>query len=196
MDENLFQSARKTRETDVAVSIRVPGQGKAEVSTQVGFLDHMLTLFAVHGMFDLSVAATGDTHVDFHHTVEDVGITLGDALFAAVKDRTGFARYGNAVVPMDEALAEAAVDLSRRPYLVFEVPFVNQAVGGVETQLFREFFRAVVVRAQMTLHLRVPYGKNDHHMIEAVFKAFGRALAAALAPDPRVTGVLSSKGVL
>lgn len=187
---------RKTRETSVKVSLCLYGEGRAEVETSIGFLDHMLTLFAVHGRFDLSVTATGDTGVDYHHTVEDVGIVLGDILSRFLDKGENLARYGEAKVPMDEALAEAVVDLSRRPFLVFDAAFGSPLIGGFDTQLFEEFFRALAHRAGITLHLRVLYGKNDHHRIEAVFKAFGRALSAAFARDDRVRGVLSSKGVL
>lgn len=187
---------RKTRETSVKAALRLYGEGRAEVETSVGFLDHMLTLFAVHGRFDLAVTATGDTGVDYHHTVEDVGIVLGDILSRFLDKGENLARYGEAKVPMDEALAEAVVDLSRRPFLVFDAPFSGPAIGGFDTQLFEEFFRALAHRAGITLHLRVLYGKNDHHRIEAVFKAFGRALSKAFTRDDRVRGVLSSKGVL
>lgn len=187
---------RKTRETIVSAAMRLNGQGLAEIDTSVGFLDHMLTLFAVHGRFDLAVAANGDICVDYHHTVEDVGIVLGDILAQFLDKGENLSRYGEAKVPMDEALAEAVVDLSRRPFLVFDVDFAGQTIGDFDTQLFEEFFRAVAHRAGITLHLRVLYGKNDHHKIEAVYKAFGRALAAAFTRDDRIGGVLSSKGVL
>ncbi|MBI5843593.1 MAG: imidazoleglycerol-phosphate dehydratase HisB [Deltaproteobacteria bacterium] len=187
---------RKTRETSVKAALSLYGEGRAEVETSIGFLDHMLTLFAVHGRFDLAVTATGDTGVDYHHTVEDVGIVLGDILSRFLDKGENLARYGEAKVPMDEALAEAVVDLSRRPFLVFDAAFGSPLIGGFDTQLFEEFFRALAHRAGITLHLRVLYGKNDHHRIEAVFKAFGRALAKAFTRDERVRGVLSSKGVL
>lgn len=187
---------RKTRETCVKAAMRLYGEGLSEIDTSVGFLDHMLTLFAVHGRFDLSVTANGDIGVDYHHTVEDVGIVLGDIISKFLDKGESLARYGEAKVPMDEALAEAVVDLSRRPFLVFDAPFASPFIGGFDTQLFEEFFRALAQRAGITLHLRVLYGKNDHHKIEAVFKAFGRALSAAFTKDGRVRGVLSSKGVL
>lgn len=191
-----YKAARKTRETDVVAAICLDGKGEAKVRTGIGFLDHMLTLFAVHGLFDLTVEATGDTFVDDHHTVEDVGLILGEAIAKAVAARTNISRYGFFALPMDEALCLCALDLSNRPYLVFNVPFSSVKVGTFDTQLFLEFFRAVAVKAGMTLHVNVPYGENDHHKIEAVFKAFGRALAAAVRTDPRAPGVFSSKGVL
>ena len=195
-EPGFFEIERATRETRVRAALKIGGAGRAEMATGIGFLDHMLTLFAVHGRFDLLVAASGDTHVDFHHTVEDVGIVLGDALGKAIGDGAGLSRYGHAVVPMDEALAEVSVDLSRRPFLVFDAAFAGERIGDFDTQLFEEFFRALAHRAGITLHVLVPYGKNDHHRIEAVFKAAGRALSLAFAPDPRGGGVPSSKGVL
>jgi imidazoleglycerol-phosphate dehydratase len=194
--QNKVEEKRATGETDVSVSLVVDGSGKVGIDTGIGFLDHMLTLFCVHGRFDLGVKAKGDTQVDFHHTVEDVGIVLGDAIKKALSLRKGVRRYGNAVIPMDETLASVTLDLSNRPYLVFKVPFVSATVGGFDTQLFGEFFRALVTRAGITCHIQVPYGANDHHMIEAVFKAFGRALAAAMEIDPKAPDVFSSKGVL
>ncbi len=188
--------SRATKETEVSVAFKIDGRGEAEVSTGVPFLDHMLTLFAVHGLFGLSVKATGDTEVDFHHTVEDVGLVLGDALSEALGARKGLVRYGFSVVPMDEALAQVSIDLSKRPFLVFQVPFSGPSIKDFDTQLPKEFFQALVTRGGLTCHVNVPYGENDHHMTEAVFKAFGRALDQATRSDPRVEGVPSSKGVL
>jgi imidazoleglycerol-phosphate dehydratase len=193
---DMIEEKRTTKETDVYVALRADGKGNADIATGIGFLDHMLTLFCVHGRLDLAVKAKGDTEVDYHHTVEDVGIVLGDALKKTLAGRKGVRRYGSALVPMDEALASVALDLSNRPYLVFKVPFASATVGGFDTQLFSEFFRALVTRAGITCHIQVPYGANDHHMIEAVFKAFGRALAAAMEIDPHAPEVFSSKGVL
>lgn len=185
---------RKTTETDIKLEFCINGKGNAEINTGTGFLDHMLTLFTVHGFFDMKLGAKGDTHIDYHHTVEDIGICMGRAILQSYAGMKGMARYGAAVIPMDETLAEVHVDLSNRPYLVFNVPFRKEKVGDFDTELFEEFFRAVAVNAGITLHVNVRYGDNTHHMIEAVFKAFGRALDNASKIDPRVTGVLSSKG--
>ncbi|SMC16746.1 imidazoleglycerol-phosphate dehydratase [Desulfacinum hydrothermale DSM 13146] len=187
---------RKTKETAIAVQLDLDGSGSAEVNTGIAFFDHMLTLFAVHGFFDLTIRAQGDLDVDGHHTVEDVGICLGQAFSRALGDRAGIRRYGQASVPMDEALAQAVVDLPNRPYLVLQTPALVERVGAFETELLPEFFRAFCVHAGATLHLHVPYGDNTHHMLEAVFKACGRALDQATSVDPRRTGVPSSKGIL
>jgi imidazoleglycerol-phosphate dehydratase len=195
-DSGFFEASRSTKETKVAAAVRINGAGRAEVSTGVPFFDHMLVLFAVHGLFDINVRAEGDTNVDMHHTVEDVGLVLGDAFREALGERAKIRRYGHAVIPMDEALALVAVDLSMRPVLVFNVPFSGPAIGNFDTQLPREFFQAFVSRAGMACHVNVMYGTNDHHMVEAVFKAFGRAMDQAVQNDPRVPGVPSSKGVL
>lgn len=187
---------RKTLETAVSVSIGLDGSGKADIATGVGFFDHMLTLLAKHGFLDLQVKAQGDLQVDCHHTVEDCGIVLGEALKAAVGDKSGIHRYGSCFIPMDEALAQVVLDFSGRPYLVFEAEIPKITLGNYDTEITEEFFRAVAVASGMTLHIRVLYGKNVHHIIEAVFKAFARALAEAVAADPRVQGVMSSKGAL
>ncbi|WP_298563227.1 imidazoleglycerol-phosphate dehydratase HisB [uncultured Phascolarctobacterium sp.] len=187
---------RKTLETAVSVSVDLDGRGQAEIATGVGFLDHMLILLARHGFLDLKVQAQGDLQVDCHHTVEDCGIVLGEAIKAAVGDKAGIHRYGNCFIPMDEALAQVVLDFSGRPYLVFEAELPKITLGNYDTEMTEEFFRAVVVASGMTLHIRVLYGKNVHHIIEAVFKAFARALAEAVAADPRVEGVMSSKGAL
>jgi len=193
---DFFTKARKTKETDVRVSIRVNGSGQTDISTGAPFLDHMLVLFAVHGLFDLSIHAVGDTDVDYHHTVEDVGLVLGETLAEALGDRASLRRYGHAVIPMDESLASVAVDLSKRPFLVFNVPFASPFISSFDTQLFKEFFRALAQKGGLTCHINVLYGENDHHKIEAAFKAFGRALDQATQEDSRVRGVPSSKGVL
>ena len=187
---------RRTRETNIRLDLNLDGQGQADVETGIGFFDHMLTLFAVHGFFDLTVAATGDLQVDGHHTVEDVGLTLGDAISRALGDRRGIRRYGHAVTPMDDALAEVTIDLSNRPFLVWRLPPVA-AIGGLfDAMLAKEFFRALSQRGGMNLHVDVRYGENAHHVLEAVFKAVGRALDAAAGFEPRVKTVPSSKGCL
>lgn len=188
--------ARKTAETDIRLSLALDGQGRCDAQCGIGFFEHMLSALCRFGLLDLTLRCEGDLHVDAHHTVEDVGICLGQAIAQALGDKRGIARLGHACVPMDEALALAALDVSGRPYLVLDAQFDAPMVGAMDTQLVREFFRAVATHAGLTLHLRVPYGKNDHHKIEALFKAFGRALRDAVAPDPRIDGVLSTKGVL
>lgn len=187
---------RKTNETDIRLSFTLDGQGHADVHCGVGFFEHMLSAFCRFGLFDMELTCTGDLDVDAHHTVEDVGICLGQAIAKALGDKRGITRLGHAYVPMDEALAFVALDISGRPYLAFDARFEAPRVGTMDTQLAQEFFRAVAVGAGLTLHMRVPYGQNDHHKIEALFKAFGRALMDAAAIDPRVTGVPSTKGVL
>ena len=187
---------RKTAETQVSVVLDLDGSGRAEIGTGVGFLDHMLTHVAVHGFKDLRVEATGDLHVDSHHTVEDVGIALGQALSGALGDRKGIGRFGEAVVPMDEALAQVVMDLSGRPHLSYDDGLEPGALGAMDLELVREFFEAFVRNTGATVHVRVLAGRNAHHVIEAVFKAFGRALDAATRPDPRRVGVPSTKGSL
>ena len=190
------QERRKTKETDVTLSLDLDGVGQTAVATGVGFLDHMLDLLGKHAQCDLDIRAGGDTHVDAHHTVEDVGICLGKALVAALGDKAGIRRFGFASVPMDEALAEVSLDISGRPFLVFEVTFPTEKTGEFDAQLAEEFLRALAVNAGLTLHVRVPYGRNTHHIVEAVFKALARALRAAVGIDPRVHGVPSTKGTL
>ena len=187
---------RKTNETQISANLTLDGTGIHQVATGIGFFDHMLTLFSVHGLFDLKVEAAGDIEVDFHHTIEDVGLVLGDALTKALGDRKGIYRYGHAVIPMDDSLAQVAVDLSNRPYLVFRLPDKMPLQNGMDASLSKEFFRAVAQRAGMNLHIQVAYGENWHHMIEAVFKGFGRALRAAVSLDSRMPAVPSSKGSL
>ena len=188
--------ARKTAETDIRLSLALDGQGRCDAQCGIGFFEHMLSALCRFGLLDLTLRCEGDLHVDAHHTVEDVGICLGQAIAQALGDKRGIARLGHACAPMDEALVLAALDVSGRPYLVLDAQFDAPMVGAMDTQLVREFFRAVATHAGLTLHLRVPYGQNDHHKIEALFKAFGRALRDAVAPDPRIDGVLSTKGVL
>ena len=188
---------RVTAETDIALSLSLDGTGRSSVSTGIGFLDHMLTALARHAAFDLEVTATGDLHVDCHHTTEDVGIALGQALTRALGDKSGIRRYGHAVVPMDEALVEAAVDLSGRPFLVWAVGFRHDTIGTIDTELFEEFFRGLSSNGLMALHVTQRAGHNDHHVAEACFKAVARALRAATEPDPRSQGrIPSTKGVL
>jgi len=187
---------RKTNETEVTVRLDLDGPGTAAIQTGVGFLDHMLTHVAVHGFASLDVAATGDLHVDGHHTVEDVGIAFGQAVHQALGNRAGICRFGDAVVPMDEALAQVVLDLSGRSHLSYTDGLSPGKVGEVDTELFREFFEAFVRSAGATLHVRVLAGRNAHHVIEAVFKAFGRALDTATRVEPRRQGVPSTKGSL
>jgi imidazoleglycerol-phosphate dehydratase len=187
---------RATRETDITLSLDLHGSGQAQIATGIGFFDHMLTLFAGHGLFDLSVEAKGDLHVDEHHTVEDVGICLGKAINQGLGDRAGIVRTAHSYVPMDEALAFVAIDLSGRPYCVFEAEWHTPRIGGLGTDLIHHFFESVAIHAAMNLHARVLYGRNDHHQCEALFKAFARALDAATRQDPRRVGVPSTKGTL
>ncbi len=187
---------RKTNETQIRLELGLDGTGQVDLKTGVPFLDHMLTLFAVHGFFDITLLAEGDVEIDAHHTVEDIGICLGEALSRALGDRKSIRRYGHAMVPMDEACARVVLDISNRPYLVLETPDLADRVGQFETELLPEFFRAVCLRAGLTLHIQVLYGQNTHHMIEAIFKAFGRSLDDATQTDERRTGVPSSKGTL
>jgi imidazoleglycerol-phosphate dehydratase len=188
---------RTTRETDVNVFLDLDGQGKADNHTGVPFLDHMLDQISAHGLLDLSVQATGDTHIDDHHTNEDVGITLGQALTKALGDRKGISRFGHFIAPLDEALVEVVLDFSGRPHLSYGLNIPTQRVGTYDTQLVREFFVAIVNHAQMTLHIRQLDGINSHHIIEATFKAFARALRMAVAIDPRRQHEIpSSKGTL
>lgn len=190
------QISRKTKETRIEASLSIEGSGVQDISTGVPFFDHMLSLMAAHGFFDVRIQAQGDIDVDFHHTIEDVGLVLGDALDQALGDRKGIRRYGHAVTPMDEALARVTVDLSKRPFLVFRMPPDQPARGDSLTMLTKEFFRAFSTRGGMNLHIDVPYGENEHHMLEAVFKAVGRALDRATSLDSRLTDVLSTKGSL
>ncbi len=187
---------RKTKETQISAELYLDGSGQPEVVTGIGFFDHMLTLLSVHGLIDLQLEAKGDIEVDYHHTVEDVGLVLGEAMTKALGDRKGITRYGHAVVPMDDALAQVTIDLSNRPYLVFRLPEIMPLQNGFDASLAKEFFRALAQKSGMNLHISVAYGDNWHHMVEAVFKGFGRALRQAATLDYRVTGVPSSKGSL
>jgi len=196
MAERTASIERRTGETDVRLSLALEGGAGGTRETGVGFLDHMLDLLARHGRLDLDVAVTGDLETGGHHTVEDTAIVLGQALDQALGDRSGIVRYGAATVPMDEARASCAIDISGRPFTVFEAELPPGATGGFEHELTEEFFRAFANAAKLTLHLRVEAGSNAHHMIEAAFKAFARALRAAVAIDPTETGVPSTKGTL
>jgi imidazoleglycerol-phosphate dehydratase len=188
--------ARKTSETKITVELNLDGSGRHQVNTSVGFLDHMLTLFSVHGRVDLNLEAEGDLRVDQHHTVEDIGICIGQAFAEALGDKKGIRRYGQQHVPMDEALAAVTVDLSGRAYLVYNVPKMSERIGEFETQLIPEFFRALALNGGMNLHINVPYGENSHHVVEAVFKAWARAMRQACELEPGRDEVPSSKGVL
>lgn len=188
--------ARKTKETDIRLSLLVDGRGRVSISTGVPFMDHMLTLFAVHGFFDLTVSATGDTEIDGHHTVEDLGICLGQALKKSLPDFKGIKRYGSSSVPMDEALVRVTLDCSNRPYLHYGVSSLDQKVGEFDTALTKEFLRAFSLHGGLTLHVELMHGENTHHIIEAVFKALGKALDEATTVEPRALGALSSKGSL
>ncbi len=187
---------RTTRETDIACTFSVDGSGRTSLSTGVGFFDHMLDGFARHGLFDLDLTCKGDLYVDCHHTIEDCGIVLGKAIAEAVGTKEGIRRFGSFILPMDESLVLCAVDLGGRPYLSFDADFAVPRVGDMDTEMVREFFYAVAVNAQMNLHIKVLTGGNTHHVIEAMFKAFGKALDTATEKDPRIEGVLSTKGAL
>ncbi|MFO7495884.1 MAG: imidazoleglycerol-phosphate dehydratase HisB [Desulfobacterales bacterium] len=188
---------RKTKETGISIRLTLDGGGRYDIQTGIPFFDHMLALFCVHGFFDLTLKAQGDIAVDCHHTVEDVGLVLGDALNQALGDRKGIRRYGHAVTPMDDALGTVALDLSNRPFLVYRVPEIPAQQGSpFDLMLAKEFFRAFATRGGLNLHIDVPYGENQHHIIEAVFKSLGRSLNAACRLDPRISDVRSSKGSL
>jgi len=185
---------RKTTETDISFEINLDGKGEGEISTTIPFLDHMLTLFAKHGFFDLRVQGSGDTNVDYHHLVEDLGICFGQAVKGALGDKEGMARYGEACVPMDEALCQVCIDISGRPYLVFNAEFNGKKIRDFDPLLLEEFFKSFTDHGGITLHVNVIYGRNPHHIAEAVFKAFARALRDAVCIDDRIKGVLSTKG--
>ncbi len=196
MEKRSATVERKTQETNIKVSINLDGSGVSNVSTGIGFFDHMLQGFAKHGFYDIYVTVSGDIEVDGHHTVEDTGIVLGQAIAKALGDKKGIKRYGSMILPMDETLVLSAVDLCGRPYFSMDAEFEAPMVGGFDTQLVREFFYAVSYSAAMNLHLKVLSGLNDHHKIEALFKAFAKALDEATTIDPRITDVLSTKGAL
>ena len=190
------QVSRKTSETDIELSICLDGTGKCEADTGIGFFDHMLNSFARHGMFDLSVKVQGDLYVDSHHTIEDTGIVLGEAIKRALGDKKGIRRFGYFILPMDETLVLASLDLSGRPYLNFQLPLTVERIGTMDTEMVREFFYALSYSCGMNLHLKLMDGMNNHHIIEAAFKAFAKALDEAVSYDSRITDVLSTKGSL
>lgn len=192
----IAEYTRKTKETDIYLSFDLDGRGDAKVDTGIGFFDHMLDGFARHGLFDLNVKVTGDLVVDCHHTIEDTGIVLGNAIKKTVGDKKGIKRFGSCMLPMDETLVLCAVDLSGRPYLSFDAEFTTDRVGYMDTEMVKEFFYAISYSAGMNLHLKVITGGNNHHMIEAMFKAFAKALDEATIIDPRITDILSTKGSL
>ena len=191
------QVSRNTAETQITVTLNLDGTGRSQLATGIGFFDHMLDQIARHGLIDLDVQATGDLHIDGHHTVEDVGIAIGQAVRQAVGDKAGITRYGHSYVPLDEALSRVVVDFSGRPGLVLDAQFTSGMIGGLDTQLVHEFFQGFVNHAHVTLHIDNLKGVNAHHQVETIFKAFGRALRMALTPDPRAAGQIpSTKGVL
>ena len=196
MEKRMATLKRTTKETDVEITLDLDGTGEANVGSGIGFFDHMLILLAKHGLFSLTVKAQGDLVIDGHHTVEDIGIVLGQALAKASGDKAGIRRYGHVYVPMDEALVLVVVDFSGRPFLAFDAELGQGRIGEFDVELTEEFLRAVAVNAGLTLHVKVLAGKNRHHIVEAIFKALGRALAQSLERDPRVQGVPSSKGML
>ena len=196
MDNRIASVTRNTKETQIAVTINIDGTGTSDISTGIGFFDHMLEGFARHGLFDLTVKVTGDLNVDGHHTVEDTGIVLGQAILKAIGDKKGIKRYGSMILPMDETLVMSAVDLCGRPYFVMDAEFNAPMVGDFDTQLVSEFFYAVSYAAMMNIHLRVITGYNEHHKIEAMFKSFAKSLDEATSFDPRIKDVLSTKGAL
>ena len=194
--ERIADCKRTTKETDIALTLNLDGSGKADIDTGIGFFDHMLDGFSRHGMFDLNLRVKGDLIVDCHHTIEDTGIVLGTAIKEAVGDKKGMKRFGSCILPMDETLVLCAVDLSGRPYLSFDGEFTTDRVGYMDTEMVKEFFYAISYTAGMNLHIKVLSGGNNHHMIEAMFKAFARALDEATGFDPRITDILSKKGSL
>ena len=201
MEKKIAQSriasiTRTTRETDISLTLNLDGSGQAQIDTKIGFFDHMLHGFARHGLFDLTVKVKGDLEVDTHHTIEDTGIVLGNAIRQAVGDKEGIARYGSRILPMDEALILCALDLCNRPYLVYDLQLNREKVGDLETEMVREFFYAVSYGAAMNLHIKQIEGSNNHHIIEGAFKAFAKALDEATRRDDRILGVLSTKGSL
>lgn len=195
-EKRYAQVHRKTNETDITLALTLDGNGKQNISTGIGFFDHMLSGFTRHGFFDLDLDVTGDLEVDCHHTIEDTGIVLGNAIREALRDKKGIKRFGSMILPMDETLVLCAIDLSGRPYFAFDAEFTTDRVGDMDTEMVREFFYAISYAAGMNLHMKVLSGTNNHHIIEALFKAFGKALDDASSYDPRVTDILSTKGSL
>ena len=196
MAERIATINRKTKETDINLTLKLDGEGKGNIQTGIGFFDHMLEGFSRHGFFDLDLTIQGDLQVDGHHSVEDAGIVLGNAIKQALGDKAGIKRYGSSILPMDDALCMCAVDLCGRPYFAFDCEFTVDKVGYLDTELVREFFYAISYSAGMNLHIKMLSGMNNHHMIEAMFKAFARALDEATSKDPRINDVLSTKGSL
>ncbi len=194
--ERTAVSERMTKETQIRVKIDLDGSGSGKIDTGIGFFDHMLDGFARHGLFDLDITCRGDLHVDCHHTVEDTGIVLGEAVARALGDKKSICRYGHCLLPMDETLILCAVDLGGRPYLIFDADFSGEKCGDMDTQMVREFFYAVSYSARMNIHIKKIYGSNDHHIMEGIFKAFARSLRSACEQDPRVGGIPSTKGIL
>ena len=187
---------RKTSETDIQVKFNADGEGLAEIDTGIGFFDHMLILFSKHGLFDTLIKCDGDLAVDGHHTVEDIGLALGQAVKAALGDKAGIVRYGTSFVPMDETLAQVSLDISGRPYLVYDAGEMAPMIGQYDSQLTEEFLRAFSMQSGITLHVKIIYGSNSHHKVEAIFKALGQALGQAVQKNPRIHGVMSTKGTL
>ena len=196
VDQRICEKKRETKETNISVSLNIDGSGKAKIDSGIGFLDHMLEGFAKHGFFDLTLSCEGDLHVDGHHSVEDCGIVLGEAIKESLGDKSGIARYGNMILPMDDALVLCAVDLCGRPYFSYDASFSSEKIGYLDTELIHEFFYAVSYSAGMNLHIKVLSGNNSHHICEAMFKSFAKALDQATGIDPRVSDVLSTKGTL
>lgn len=196
MSERKASLKRKTRETDIQIELNLDGTGVSSIKTGIGFFDHMLELFSRHALVDLNVTCDGDLHVDYHHTVEDVGLAIGECLNEALGDRKGITRYGWALLPMDDAFSRVALDLGGRPFLVFDIDHEATAIRDFDLLLFKEFFRALITQARMNLHIAQLYGEDPHHAYESVFKGFARALRIAVAIDPRETGIPSSKGSL
>ena len=196
MPERIAQIQRKTKETDIQVKLNLDGSGNSVINTGIGFFNHMLEGFSKHGFFDLNLNCEGDLAVDCHHTIEDCGIVLGNAIREALGDKSGIKRFGSCILPMDESLVLCAIDLSGRPYLVFDGEFTTEKIGYMDTEMVKEFFYAISYSAGMNLHIKVLTPGNNHHMAEAMFKAFARALAEAVSRDPRVQGILSTKGSL
>ena len=196
MPERIAQIQRKTKETDIQVKLNLDGSGNSVINTGIGFFNHMLEGFSKHGFFDLNLNCEGDLAVDCHHTIEDCGIVLGNAIREALGDKSGIKRFGSCILPMDESLVLCAIDLSGRPYLVFDGEFTTEKIGYMDTEMVKEFFYAISYSAGMNLHIKVLAPGNNHHMAEAMFKAFARALDEAVSHDPRVQGILSTKGSL
>ena len=187
---------RKTKETDISITLNLDGKGNHMVRTSIPFLDHMLSLFSLHSRIDIDIRASGDIEVDYHHLMEDLGIVFGEAIKKALGDKEGITRYGHALIPMDESLAQVVIDLGGRPYLVYKMKQPRGSLSGLEVSLFQEFFRAMTNHAMMNFHIRVHYGTNLHHIFEAIFKGFGRALRQAVSLDPKMKGLPSTKGKL